>query len=62
MVPPGSWADEEEVVSLIVKRALLPGHWLDGAVHRRRFERGRSVRMKGVADGVDGGEGSLRGQ
>lgn len=47
---------------MIVKRALLPGHGLDGAVHRRRFERGRPVWMKGVADGVDGGEGSLRGQ
>lgn len=48
---PGRWAEKEEeemkedVVSLIVKRALLPGHGLDGAVHRGRFERGRSVRM-----------------
>lgn len=60
---PGRRAEEEEdMVSLIVKGTLLPGHGLDGAVHRGRFERGRSVRMEGVADGVDGGEGSLRGQ
>lgn len=50
------------MVSLIVEGALLPGHGLDGAVHRGRFERGRPVRMEGVADGVDGGEGSLGGQ
>lgn len=49
-------------VSLIVERALLPGHGLDGARHGRRLERGRSVRMEGVADGVDGGEGPLGGQ
>lgn len=43
---PGRWAEEEvDVVSLIVKGALLPGHGLDGAVHWGRFERGRSVRM-----------------
>lgn len=49
-------------VSLIVERALLPGHGLDGAWHRGRLERGSSVRMEGVADGVDGGEGPLGGQ
>lgn len=54
--------EDEDAVSLIVEGALLPGHGLDGAVHRGRFECGRSVRMEGVADGVDGGEGSLRGQ
>lgn len=58
----GSWVEQEDVLSLIVKRALLPGHGLDGAVHRRRFECRCSVWMKRVADGVDGGEGSLRGQ
>lgn len=47
---------------MIVERALLPGHGLDGARHGRRLERGRSVRMEGVADGVDGGEGPLGGQ
>lgn len=46
-------------VSLIVKRALLPGHGLDGAWHGGRLERGCSVRMEGVADGIDGGEGPL---
>lgn len=49
-------------VSLIVEGALLPGHGLDGAWHRGRLERGRSVRMEGVADGVDGGEGPLGAQ
>lgn len=49
-------------VSLIVERALLPGHGLDGARHGRRLERGRSVGVQGVADGVDGGEGPLGGQ
>lgn len=50
-------------VSLIVEGALLPGHGLDGAWHGGRLERGRSVRMEGVADdGVDGGEGPLGGQ
>lgn len=49
-------------VSLIVKGALLPGHGLDGAWHRGRLERGCSVRMEGVANGVDGGEGPLGGQ
>lgn len=47
---------------MIVERALLPGHGLDGARHGRRLERGRSIRMEGVADGVDGGEGPLGGQ
>lgn len=47
---------------MIVERALLPGHGLDGAWHGGRLERGRSVRMEGVADGVDGGEGTLGGQ
>lgn len=46
---PGRWAAraeaEEDVVSLIVKGALLPGHGLDGAVHWGRFERGCSVGM-----------------
>lgn len=43
---PGRWAaEEEDVVSLIVKGALLPGHGLDGAVHRGGFKRGRAVRM-----------------
>lgn len=48
---PGRWAareeeeKEEDVVSLIVKGALLPGHGLDGAVHRGRFECGCSVGM-----------------
>lgn len=53
---PGGW------VSLIVEGALLPGHGLDRAWHGGRLERGRSVRMEGVADGVDGGEGPLGGQ
>lgn len=48
--------------SLIVERALLPGHGLDGAWHGRRLERGRSVGVQGVADGVDGGERPLGGQ
>lgn len=49
-------------VSLIVEGALLPGHGLDGARYGGRLERGRSVRMEGVADGVDGREGPLWGQ
>lgn len=49
-------------VSLIVEGALLPGHGLDGPWHGGRLERRRSVRMKGVANGVNGGEGPLRGQ
>lgn len=44
---------------MIVEGALLPGHGLDGAWHGGRLERRRSVRMEGVADGVDGGEGPL---
>lgn len=47
---------------MIVEGALLPGHGLDRAWHGGRLERGRSVRMEGVADGVDGGEGPLGGQ
>lgn len=47
---------------MIVEGALLPGHGLNRAWHRGRFERWRAVRMEGVADGVDGGEGSLGGQ
>lgn len=49
-------------VSLIVEGALFPGHGLDGAWHGGRLECGCSVRMKGVAKGVDGGEGPLGGQ
>lgn len=49
-------------VSLIVEGALLPGHGLDGAWHGGRFERGGSVRVEGVANGVDGGEWLLGGQ
>lgn len=49
-------------VSLIVEGALLPGHGLDGPWHGGGLERRRSVRMKGVAYGVDGGEGPLGGQ
>lgn len=49
-------------VSLIVEGALLPGHGLDGAWHGGRFERGGSVRMEGVANGVDGGKRLLGGQ
>lgn len=49
-------------VSLIVEGALLPWHGLDGAWHWRRLERGRSVWMEGVANGVDGGEGPPGGQ
>lgn len=48
--------------SLVVERALLPGHALDGARHRGRLECGCSVGVEGVADGVDGGKGSLWGQ
>lgn len=47
---------------MIVEGPLLPGHGLDGAWHGGRLERGRSVRMEGVANGVDGGEGPLGGQ
>lgn len=47
---------------MVVEGALFPGHGLDGAWHGGGLECGRSVRMKGVADGVDGGEGSLGGQ
>lgn len=47
---------------MIVEGALLPGHGLNGAWHGGRLERGCSVRMEGVADGVDGGEGPLGGQ
>lgn len=54
----GGWGES----SLIVERTLLPGHGLDGARHGRRLERGRSVGVQGVADGVDGGEGPLGGQ
>lgn len=49
-------------VSLIVKGALLPGHGLNGAWHRGRLERGRSIRMERMADGVDGGQRPLGGQ
>lgn len=47
---------------MIVEGALLPGHGLDGAWHGGGLECRRSVRMEGVADGVDSGEGSLGGQ
>lgn len=47
---------------MIVERALLPRHGLDGAWHGGGLERGRAVGMQGVADGVDGGEGPLGGQ
>lgn len=49
-------------VSLIVEGPLLPGHGLDGAWDGGWLERGGSVRVEGVADGVDGGEGPLGGQ
>lgn len=60
----GGWSQGNGVLglSLIVERALLPGHGLDGARHGRRLQRGRSVRMEGVAEGVDGGEGPLGSQ
>lgn len=47
---------------MIVERALLPGHGLDGAWHGRGFQRRGAVRVEGVANGVDGGEGPLGGQ
>lgn len=60
----GGWGRGSGVpgLSLIVERALLPGHGLNGARHGGRLQRGRSVRMEGVAEGVDGGEGPLGSQ
>lgn len=50
------------LLSLVVERALFPGHGLDGARDGGGLEAGGSVGVQAVAQGVDGAERSLRGQ
>lgn len=48
--------------SLVVERALFPGHGLDGAWHWGGLEAGGSVGVQAMAEGVNGAEWSLWGQ